>query len=174
MSSEQSQEEINNDNMSSKKRRTASPPVEGAAAAAALTTVVMMPSNRQEQQEVDNNNNTGPSSFPTMEDLLGLPVEILFRQIRSAKSSGSGKPLMTRLEAGTFVKITLLAQELDVLIKLAENVSKHHIQYKQLCDKIIIVTAKGKNKVNVNPWLTPLLPLMYSLLHPVPSPPRST
>ena len=164
---QQQQEEINN--MSCKKRRTASPPVEGTALPLPLAAVAMMPSIGQEHQ-MEVNNNTIPS-FPTMEDLLGLPVDILFRQIRGGRSGG--KPLMTRLEAGTFVKITLLAQELDVLIKLTENIGKQHIQYKHLCDKIIMVckgnTNKNKVGVTVNPWLTPLIPLMYSLLHPIPS-----
>jgi hypothetical protein len=175
MSSEQ-HEESNNPIMN-KKRRTASPVADvggdGAAAGdgggGSGATVAIMPSNRQEQ--VDSSDVCSFSSFPCMEDLLGLPVEILFRQIRTNKGgvkSGGGKPLMTRLEAGTFVKITLLAQELDILIQLTERVAKQQVQYKQLYDTIV-VGVRRNNKVScVNPWLTPLLPLMYSLLHPIP------
>jgi hypothetical protein len=125
---------------------------------------LILTSETQQQQQQQQQGEEEPTGIASMEEFLGLPVEIIFRRIvhRSHRKRGHGKPLMTRTEASVFLKVTLLAQELDVLIRLTERVANQQRQAKQLYETIVC------NARTVNPWLTPIIPLMYTLLHPPP------
>jgi len=74
------------------------------------------------------NDNENPSPIPTVnlssshntplsiEGLLSIPLVVIFRQV---SSSNRFKPLLTRTEAQSMIRINMLAQQGDVLIQLA-------------------------------------------------------
>ncbi|KAG7365354.1 hypothetical protein IV203_038557 [Nitzschia inconspicua] len=94
----------------------------------------------------------------SMETILGVPVEILYRHINynngNNSSSNNDKPLLTRSEAKTFLKLQLLAQEMDVILQITEQVTQQQHQAKRF--QALLERSK-------NPWLSPLLPLIKEL-----------
>jgi hypothetical protein len=142
--------------------------------------------NAAAEMEIDNQAESQEASHSqqqrhvSMENILGVPVEILYRHTdyhhnnncnnnkntnRSPSSERAGpaaannhKPLLTRSEAETFLKIQLLAQEMDVILQTTEQVTQQQHQakrFQQLLEKAS------------NPWLTPLLPLLKELTRSV-------
>lgn len=122
-----------------------------------------------------------------MESILGVPVDILYRNIEynnyfnnggandnaiaaghnppskaSNNNTVNNKPLLTRSEAETFVKVRLLAQELDVILQITEQVTERQHQAQRFQQLIL-----GKGTTSPNPWLTPLLPLLKELTQSV-------
>jgi hypothetical protein len=87
----------------------------------------------------------------SMEALLSVPVEIVFRKC----SSQEGRPLLTRAEAEAFLKISFMAQEIDTLIGLAEEIlmqQRYCCQYK-----------KELLESNLHPMLRPVIPIISLL-----------
>jgi hypothetical protein len=107
----------------------------------------------------------------SMEDLLGVPAEFLYRQIdyqttTTNSSSSNGKPLLTRSEAQVLMKIRLLAQEIDVITGLTERIAQRQNLARRL--HTMIVTSGTKQPKNApNPWITPLLPILKELTQTV-------
>ncbi|KAG7346053.1 hypothetical protein IV203_005121 [Nitzschia inconspicua] len=94
----------------------------------------------------------------SMETILGVPVEFLYRHINynngNNSSSNNDKPLLTRSEAKTFLKLQLLAQEMDVILQITEQVTQQQSEAKRF--QALLERSK-------NPWLSPLLPVIKEL-----------
>jgi hypothetical protein len=92
-------------------------------------------------KDIQNDNETNPllacdddEYSSSVESILGVPVEILFRQVGGSEgkerdtdrnkvtSRRQQRPLLTRPEVDKFLRVTLLAQEIDVLVDLAGTV----------------------------------------------------
>jgi hypothetical protein len=85
-----------------------------------------------------------------IETLLSVPVEIVFQY-----SSQEGRPLLTRAEAETFLKVSFLAQEMDILIKTVEGILKQQRNCYQHQRQLL--------NSNLHPMLRPVLPIMSLL-----------
>ena len=115
-------------------------------------------------QEID-----GGSSI---EAALGVPSRILFRQVGGdCKASGNVggnkrrlRPLMSRQEAEQFLRLTLLAQEIDVLVDLSETVLEKR-QFARRFRRDVLMQDSTKSTPNKdppwkNPWLSTLGPIL--------------
>ena len=119
-------------------------------------------------QEID-----GGSSI---EAALGVPSRILFRQVggdcKESESVGGNKslnrrrlrPLMSRQEAEQFLRLTLLAQEIDILVDLSETVLEKR-QFARRFRRDVLMQDSTKSTPNKdqpwkNPWLSTLGPIL--------------
>jgi hypothetical protein len=111
---------------------------------------------------------TTPSSQSlSIEDMLGVPVEIMVRPLSYERQhrcgrKRTGKPLLTRAEANLFLRLRLLAQEMDIITALSEKVLYQQRTARQLRHKLIDRRMKNGDG-NANPWLIPLLPILREL-----------
>ncbi len=119
-------------------------------------------------QEID-----GGSSI---EAALGVPSRILFRQVGGdCKENVGGKdnkslnrrrlrPLLSRQEAEQFLRVTLLAQEIDVLVDLSETVLEKRQFARRFRRDVLVQGSKAstrdKDRTWKNPWLTTLGPVL--------------
>lgn len=100
-------------------------------------------------------------------DLLSIPLEVIFREVSPSLSSASSvpavqaarrKPVMTRAEAGCFLRVSQLAHQVDSLVQ----VSSEALKQKVLCQSL------GKELVqydSVPLLLRSLVPLLGVLGH---------
>jgi hypothetical protein len=117
----------------------------------------------------------------SMESILGIPMEFLFREVggggagrcsngmttptsttttssnNSRSNNTTNRPIMNRIEADQFIKVTMLSQEFDVVVQLVEQVLKEQQLVRRF--KTNIVTKYGPT----NPYILPLLPILTIL-----------
>ena len=129
----------------------------------------------------NNNSNSNPNIQPpalvsTIESLLAVPLEIIFRQISNANNSNNnkGKPLLTRAEARCFLKIAMLAQEMDCLVQTSNEALNQRLWCRSFGQTLLLhgtpqpspaATADGSATTSsvCNPFLRPMLPLLTLL-----------
>lgn len=87
----------------------------------------------------------------SVEALLSVPVEIVFRKC----SSQEGRPLLTRAEAETFLKISFMAQEIDTLIALAEDILLQQRYCSEYREQLL--------ESNLHPMLRSVIPIISIL-----------
>jgi hypothetical protein len=75
-----------------------------------------------ERERITSNDRGGIFSVETM---LSVPTDIIFRKVQN-------KPLLTRTEGQCFLRITMLAQELDALVDLTERMLHQRRQSREL------------------------------------------
>ena len=89
----------------------------------------------------------------SIESMLAVPMEVVFRRV-SQYPKQEPRPLLTRAEADCFIKVAFLAQEIDVLVKLAEQSLSQQLScriYRKRIDK------------STHPFLRPIAPI-FTLL----------
>jgi hypothetical protein len=139
--------------------------------------------NNTAMKDIQDNNETNPLACDddeycsSVESILGVPVEILFRQV-----GGEGirrRPLLTRPEVEKFLRVTLLAQEIDVLVDLAGTVLNRQRFSQRFRRDVLLQGEYQKEKEKTpntttttststirkkspwkNPWLTTLGPIL--------------
>jgi hypothetical protein len=87
--------------------------------------------------------------IPSMESLLAAPPEILYRTVGPENSP---RALLTGAEAECFLKVALLAQELDILLELAEE----SLSQQRFCR-----TYKQRLQKAKHPLLYPIIPIVH-------------
>ena len=118
----------------------------------------------------------------SIESALGVPSRILFRQVGGDRSKPGGasnaknninkedrrrlRPLLSRQEAEQFLRVTLLAQEIDVLVDLSETVLSRR-QFARRFRREVLIQREGnakdpelKDRPWKNPWLATLGPIL--------------
>ena len=83
----------------------------------------------------------------SMEVQLSIPMEVIFRQV---SSNNRAKPLLTRSEAQSMLRMNMLSQEIDVLVQL----SSEAFNKKRWCNDI-------ESTLVSHPVLRALLPLLH-------------
>jgi len=130
----------------------------------------------------------------SVESILGIPVEILFRQVGGEEREIDGgkscsnmlpgdrnrrRPLLTRPEVEKFLRVTLLAQEIDILVDLAGNVLERRQCAKRIRRDLLLQGVYQEEKEPnttrntapwKNPWLTTLGPILDVLEERQPQP----
>jgi hypothetical protein len=128
-------------------------------------------------QEIDGYN------CSSIESALGVPTRILFRQVGGDRkeeegasnaniSSGKKKkkrrlrPLLSRQEAEQFLRLTLLAQEIDILVDLSETVLSRR-QFARRFRREVLMQSDAKSapaSSNDRPWRNPWLATLGPIL----------
>jgi hypothetical protein len=121
----------------------------------------------------------------SIESALGVPSTILFRRVggerkvpegdnhakdNTGKTSSNNerrrrsRPLLSRQEAEQFLRLTLLAQEIDVLVDLSEAVLSRREFARRFRRDVLMQQNAGAYASNENawknPWLAPLGPIL--------------
>jgi len=139
---------------------------------------------------VDNNNDNNTScsndaSVPsnpdsiqspsTIESLLAVPLNVIFREIPSSNkvsptkgsttSKQGGKPLLTRAEAKCLLQVTMLAQEMDCLVQTSTEILSQRKWCRSFGQKLLQQQHQtnvdhGTTTTCCNPFLRPLLPIL--------------
>ncbi|VEU34108.1 unnamed protein product [Pseudo-nitzschia multistriata] len=119
--------------------------------------------------------------YASVESVLGVPAYILFRRVGGndddIKSNDTGvkngkdhrprrrRPLLTRQEMEQFLRLTLLAQEIDVLVNLSETVLSRR-RFARHFRRSILMQEHPDSKPHSgdapwkNPWLVTLGPIL--------------
>ena len=93
----------------------------------------------------------------SVESVLGVPSNILFRRVAGRR------PLLTRPEVEKFLRVTLLAQEIDVLVRLSSKVLERHRFSKTIRHHVLLQRDTKDESVGddpipwTNPYLTPIV-----------------
>ena len=113
--------------------------------------------------------------LPSVEDLLSVPTEFIFRKVPSTSSNnaeGSAtisvsalkqvqqKPLLSRSEAQCFCKINLLAHEIDCLTQICAQIWQTQLQCQSFSQSLEAVD---------HPYLRPLVVLLDTFAQQTPS-----
>uniref|UniRef100_A0A6U9X154 Uncharacterized protein n=1 Tax=Pseudo-nitzschia australis TaxID=44445 RepID=A0A6U9X154_9STRA len=119
--------------------------------------------------------------YSSVESVLGVPTQILFRQVggdgknKDGKNNGTRRkrrrPLLTRQEMEQFLRLTLLAQEIDVLVDLSETVLSRRRFARRFRHDILMQRDPGVSESSSsalsspdipwkNPWLITLGPIL--------------
>ncbi len=116
--------------------------------------------------------------FSSIESALGVPTRILFRRVggdrKEGESTSDGKhssnkkisrrrlrPLLSRQEAEQFLRLTLLAQEIDALVDLSETVLSRRQFARRFRRQVLMQRdANDKDRPWKNPWLATLGPIL--------------
>jgi hypothetical protein len=81
-------------------------------------------------EEQDNEITTKYDSYPiSVESMLSVPTDVIFRKVQN-------KPLLTRAEGQCFLRIAMLAHELDASIDLSERILLQQRQSRELRHKM--------------------------------------
>ncbi|CAB9506322.1 expressed unknown protein [Seminavis robusta] len=107
----------------------------------------------------------------SLEYLLAVPLEIIFRQIPTDNAVPSradhpnGKPLLTRAEARCMLQILSWSQEWDVLFQASTDSLKHRAWSRQFQLKLLTSSSHPKatsctQSNKSHPYLRPLVPLL--------------
>ena len=114
----------------------------------------------------------------SIESALGVPTRILFRRVggdrKEAENTSDGeqssnkkesrrrlRPLLSRQEAEQFLRLTLLAQEIDVLVSLSETVLSRRQFARRFRRQVLMQRdANDKDRPWKNPWLATLGPIL--------------
>ncbi len=121
----------------------------------------------------------------SIESALGVPRTILFRQVggdkKEAENSNNSKegrrrlrPLLSRQEAEQFLRLTLLAQEIDVLVDLSETVLARRQFARRFRREVLMHQdtndLASNDRLWKNPWLATLGPILDVLENGQPNP----
>lgn len=74
---------------------------------------------------------SSPSIQCSCEEFLSVPLHIIFRQVAQTRTN-TKKPLLTRAEASTFLRIMDLAHELDVIVTLVSQALEYKVTSRQI------------------------------------------
>lgn len=94
----------------------------------------------------------------SLESMLAVPAEIIFHRQCSSQDK---RPLLSRAEAETFLKVSFLAIEMDTLVRLAEELLIQQRYCRQYQKQLL--------ETNLHPMLRPVMPII-SLLENQPKP----
>lgn len=100
------------------------------------------------------------AAIPSVESILAVPLEVIFRETLSSLTQQRSKPLLSRAEAQCFLSIRLLAMELDALMASCAQALEQRHRYGQFARRI----AKAKQ-----PFLLSLLPVLHTLGETIPA-----
>ena len=103
----------------------------------------------------------------SVESLLSVPLEVIFREIgdgntqtAQSPSQATRKPWLTRAEAHCLLRVSMLAHELDVLVRLSEDALARRQWGQSFCRKLVHTEPrddKESAKVLVHPLLRPII-----------------
>ncbi|CAB9501099.1 expressed unknown protein [Seminavis robusta] len=100
----------------------------------------------------------------SLEYLLAVPLEIIFRQIPTPHATCHGKPLLARAEARCLLQIVSLSQEWDVLFAAANDSLEQRAWSRQFQLKLISSESSSSQPTTQpnksHPYLRPLVPLL--------------
>jgi len=110
------------------------------------------------------------NSCSLVESALRVPTSILFRQVGGDKT-GEGvanasktkrrlRPLLSRQEMEQFLRLALLAQEIDVLVDLSETALSRRQFAKRFRRDILMQRDTSNHNLWKNPWLATMGPIL--------------